>query len=64
MTSETSGALSMMPLKEPIPMHSPMTHKVMSDKNKIRIKDTLARVPTIEEREVRALRFLSVDCLP
>ena len=62
--SSTSGALSITPLKAPIPPKMTMTPKVSKDMNKTRKADTCARFSIMEDREVKALRFLEVDFFP
>ena len=64
MISFTSGALSITPLKEPIPRQATPMQMAISDTNKTLIKETLARFPIMEEREIREFRFFEVDFLP
>ena len=62
--SFTSGALSITPLKDPIPRQVTPIQSAIRDTNSNLMNETLARFPIMEEREIREFRFCAADFLP
>ena len=62
--SFASGALSIIPLKAPIPVHPMITHIVIKATNRTLIKETCALFPIMAVREISEFRFFETDFFP